>query len=130
MNESIDPKPVRATKNPEDEFQILSVASAYDGWRAVLTDPDDESKHFTFPIACWALVRRKVDDGEYKGTETEVVPMIAEVAANSPTGLEIMNSINFVGIAAPGQDPKDVVERNKKVKTIEAALESKPLGTC
>ena len=113
----------------ESDWQILSIASAGDGWRVVLVN-EDEQKWFTFPVACWALVRRTVEDDDgKKRTETEVVPIIPDVAANTPTGLEVMNASNLVGIAAPNEDPQAVVDRNKCVRAMEWALEHGPVGS-
>jgi hypothetical protein len=70
-----------------------------------------------------------VDDGD-KGVDTYVAPMVPEVKANEPSGVAIMDSENFVGVAAPNEDPEDVIKRHRHVQLVEGALEKGSAGSC
>ncbi len=111
----------------DEELQILAIAQAADGWRAVLLSADDKKPH-AYPVLCWALVREPYEDGVDVGATTFVAPVIAELRANMPNGTVLACSIaGFVGLAGPGEDPNYIAQRNGRVAEFELAtiLETK-----
>jgi hypothetical protein len=110
-------------ENPRDR-RIISISPALDGWRAVLVDVDDEKKCLAFPVICWALCRQPYVDDETneRGVETYVAPVIAEVRANDPSGTVIASDFaSFVGVAAPGETPEEILARHRTVLLRELA---------
>jgi hypothetical protein len=117
-------------ENPRDRH-IVSISPALDGWRAVLVDPHDEHKCFAFPVICWALCRKPyVDEGtNERGVETYVAPVIAEVRANHPNGTVIASDFaSFVGIAAPGETPEEILSRHRDVELHEILASTPSAG--
>jgi hypothetical protein len=105
----------------DEGLQILAIAPAADGWRAVLLDADD-NKPRGYPVLCWALVREPYEDGSDVGATTFVAPVIAELGANMPNGTVLACSLDgFVGLAGPGEDPTDIAQRNGRVAELELA---------
>ena len=103
----------------ENDTEIVSIAPAAEGWRAVVHSMDDEegSKFHVYPILCWALVRRPYDEDGEKGIDTEVVPMIAEIRANYPSGTFIASHFKlFAGVAAPNVDPAEIARSDRQIE--------------
>lgn len=102
---------------------IMSIAPAEPGWRAVFDEFDGEIG--TRPVVCWALVRELDDEDELgRGFCTYVSPVVPEVRAAFDHGTFVASfAQNFIGAAAPGQDPQDVVDRNARAEAIEAEEE-------
>jgi hypothetical protein len=117
---------------PSVKREILSLAPAYPGCRAVFLEPDDPTQSFEEAIICWALVRETRDDPEAVRLGLQVTQDILPVTAcarhTSETGTSVVTSENFVGVAIPGQTKEQLVERFRRGIAIENAMASKSLG--
>ena len=105
----------------DEGLQILAIAPAADGWRAVVLGADG-NKLRAYPVVCWALVREPCNEGNDVGATTFVAPVIAELGVNMPNGTVLACSLTgFAGLAGPGEDPMDIAKRNGRVAEVEFA---------
>ena len=107
--------------------RIMQVTPAGAGWRAVyehLPERKRGDKTWTKPILCWALIHEQYDDEDGAGTTTYVAPIVPELTVNHRNGTHVGSWVgNFVGVAAPGEEPDSVLAANKYVEEVEAAGE-------
>jgi hypothetical protein len=118
-----------ADGDPKPGARIVQITPAEAGWRAVyehLPEREDGDKTWTKPIACWALIHEQYDDEDGAGTTAYVAPIVPELAVNHRNGTHVGSWVgNFVGVAAPGEEPDSVLAANKYVEEVEAAEEER-----
>lgn len=106
---------------------ITALTPAAVGWRAVFDD--GKGGTFSKPVACWAIIHERYEDEEGKGLLTYVAPIVPEVRANTDNGMSVASFVqNFVGVAAPEDDPEEIRKANAHVRAIEAAEEAEEQG--
>jgi hypothetical protein len=110
-------------KNDRDTL-IVAITPAAPGWRAVVRKADDVdgSRYLVYPLLCWALVRRPYDEDGETGVDTEVVPIIADIAINSPGGTCIASHFKlFAGVAGPEDEPAEIARSNRQIELEDRA---------
>jgi hypothetical protein len=111
-------------EDPDPKARIMQIAPAEPGWRAVYAQVAEGT--WTRPVVCWALIHEHYDDEDGKGMTTYVAPIVPELAANQPNGTFVGSFAgNFVGVAAPGEDPDAVRAKNEYIEAIDAADEER-----
>jgi hypothetical protein len=116
-------------EDPKPGARIMQITPAESGWRAVyehLPERKKGDKTWTKPIVCWALIHEQYEDEDGAGTTSYVAPIVPELAANYKNGTHVGSwTGNFVGVAAPSEEPESVLAANKYIEEIEAAEEER-----
>jgi hypothetical protein len=103
--------------HPAVAQSILAIVPVAGDWRAVFVEND--ATPVTRAVLCWALVRHANDD---RGA-TYVTAVVPETRAGWTSGTALASEVeSFVGIAAPGEDPAEILAARRHAEMMESVM--------